>query len=124
MLDEERHVIRSNLEEFLVHALPFLLPVEPGPVGRVIPTAWGAEPLRSLIVSGDDPPPVWPDPRGSGRGPQVAPVSELAPALAQGDRRLGEWFALIDGIRIGRARERTLAADELRKRIWTEAAHS
>ncbi len=43
------------------------------------------------------------------------------PRLAERDRDLWEWFALLDAIRIGRARERKLAAELLSERIWAKA---
>jgi hypothetical protein len=118
LLDQERQVNQANVEEFLIHGLRFLLPAELGPLGRGVPTAWGAEPLRSKLAPGEEPPPVWPDPNGTSRGPSIKPIGSAVPKLAEADPVLGEWFALIDGVRVGRARERKLAAEELGKRIW------
>lgn len=121
LLDEDRAVNRANLEEFLVHAIRFLIPVEPGPLGRGVPTAWAAEPLRRMLAPTDDPVPVWPHPKGETRGTLVEPIADSVPSLWREDPGLTEWFALIDAIRIGRARERKLAAAELSKRIWRQA---
>lgn len=122
LLDESRRVNRSNLEEFLLHGLRFVFPVAPGPIGRGIPTAWAVEPLRGKFASSEELPPVWADPTGSARGPQVAPLSNSVPRMARRDPALWEWFALIDGIRIGRARERQIASRELSDRIWDHGA--
>lgn len=124
LLDDGGQVSRSNLEEFLVHGLRFLLPAELGSSGRGMPTAWGAEPLCGMLALDGEPPPVWPEPNGSSRGPVVAPIADNVPKLSKADPGLGEWFALIDGIRIGRTRERKLAADELSKRIWAKTEPS
>jgi hypothetical protein len=121
LLDEDRQVNRANVEEFLVHALRFVLPARLGPVGRGVPTAWGRAPLRKQIAAGSEPSPVWPDPHGRVRGPVVAPVSDAAPKIAESDPELGQWLGLIDALRVGRARERKLAANELRRRIWSDA---
>ncbi len=40
LLDPRREPIRANAEEFLAHALRYLAPTEPGPLGRGAPTAW------------------------------------------------------------------------------------
>jgi hypothetical protein len=86
-----------------------------------VPTAWGAPPLAELLAEDGEPAPVWPDPRGASRGPIVKPLAEGVPRLAGRDREIGEWFALLDAIRIGRARERQLAAALLSERIWATA---
>lgn len=120
LLGDDREINRSNLEEFLVHGLRYVVPAELGPSGRGFPTAWGAEPLKKLLSAGGQAPPVWPDPQGEARGPVVAPISDDVLRLSKADPKLREWFALIDGIRIGRARERKLAGDELALRIWAD----
>ena len=122
LLDEDRLVNRSNLEEFLIHALRFLVPAQLGPEARGVPTAWGAKPLRDHVAAGSGPSPVWPDPNGRSRGPSVDPISEHASRIARDDPKLGEWLSLVDALRVGRARERNLAADELGRRIWSGAA--
>jgi hypothetical protein len=121
LIDERRAPIRANVEEFLVHALRYLAPAEPGPLGRGVPTAWGAPPLAELLAEDGEPAPVWPDPMGASRGPIVEPFAEGVPRLAERDREMAEWFALLDAIRIGRARERQLAAELLSERIWATA---
>lgn len=124
LLDDDRQVDKRNLEEFLLHALRFIVPAELGPVARGRPTAWGAAPLREIFAEPSEPAPVWPDPKGASRGPRIEPVAEGVLSLAASDPELAEWFALLDAIRVGRARERTFAADELRTRIWADASPS
>jgi len=121
LLDEDRHVKRSNLEEFLVHALQFVLPAELGPIGRGVPTAWGAEPLRSMLAESSEPLPVWSDPNGASRGPVIQPISERALMFAKLHPEIAEWLALLDALRVGRARDKKVAADEIRSRIWASA---
>lgn len=120
LLDEDRNVNRHAVEEFLIHAVPYLAPVEPGPLVRGMPTAWAAKPLSEIIAASGDPPPVWPDSQGKVRGQSVEPLSDRAVALSQDDPALHIWFSLIDGIRIGRTREKELAAEEISRRIWAE----
>jgi hypothetical protein len=57
---------RAALEELLVHGVKYIFPAKRGPLTRGIPTAHAAPPLVREFVATDDPPPVWPDPEGSG----------------------------------------------------------
>ncbi len=106
-----------NLEEFLIHGLKYVFVPERGEMTRGIPTGYAAPPLNAFFSSNSEPPPVWPDPQGSVRGFSFAPLYPLAPVAAQADPLLYQLLVLIDGIRGGRARERALAIDELKKRL-------
>jgi hypothetical protein len=50
-------------------------------------------------------------------GRAVAPLYRSAPLAAAEDPRLHELLALVDALRVGRARERTLAREELDRRL-------
>ena len=114
---ERWHVSRKPLTEFLIHGLRHVFyPVE-GPPRRGIPTAFGVEPLRSALLIDADQLPVWPHPEGSQRGPSLEPLSKSAPDAALRDPKLHELLALVDALRIGRARERSLAEQYLLKRL-------
>ena len=117
LLDSERMLNPTAAEEFMVHAIPYLLPAEPGPLGRGMPTAWGAPPLMDMVADDGEPPPVWPDPLGQVRGQLIEPIDDRVVSLVRSDPELAAWFALVDGIRIGRAREKKLAVAELSRRI-------
>ncbi len=114
---DTRRVQKNNLLEFVVHGLKYLLPAELGATSRGIPTAWSAPPLNSKIISGSDDSVVWPSGEGTVRGAALLPIYESAPAAALLDPRLYELLALIDALRIGRARERELAVKELTRRF-------
>ncbi len=106
------------LEEFLVHGVKYSFPAERGSLTRGVPTAYAAPPLNAIIsASESEHPPVWPDPQGSARGYKMEPLYESVPKAAKQDKDLYELLALVDAIRDGRARERTLAADYLHKRL-------
>lgn len=111
--------IRSAVRELLQHGVPYFLPAERGELTRGVPTAHAAPPLKELIVQGDDPPPVWPDPEGSVRGQAFTPLYKSVPFAARQDPRLYEWLVLTDALRGGSTRERQQAAriveDRLRK---------
>jgi DNA-binding transcriptional MocR family regulator len=111
-----RRLIPHAAEEFVLHALRYLDPIREGPIVRGVPTAWAAPPLDSEIASGD-PPPVWPDPSGSARGPAVVPLDDRLPALATTWPEVAELAALVDALRLGDARSRKAAERHLRKRL-------
>ena len=108
---------RPHLKEFLIHGVKYCFPAEQGKLTRGIPTSYAASPLNSTIVQSDDPPPVWPYARGEARGMALSPIHRAAPAAALKDTKLYEMLALLDAVRIGRAREREIASRELITRI-------
>lgn len=102
--------VRSALREFVVHGARYAFPAEIGPSKRGIPTAHGAEPLLSLLRGEGAEVPVWAHPQGTARGPTVSPIYRTAPQAALADPDLHRLLALLDALRMGRARERELAA--------------
>ena len=113
---ETRLPVRKPLEDYLLHGVRYAFPAKPGPVGRGTPTAYAAPPLSEKISS-DDLPPVWPDPHGTVRGFAVEPLYSSVVNAVKSDSLLYELLALVDALRIGRARERNLAEEELKQRI-------
>ncbi len=114
--DEIRPNIR-NLEEFLLHGLRYVFVPDRGQMSRGMLTSHAGPPLKSVIVSDREPPPVWPDPDSDGRGIAFSPLYKTAPHASRRDPVLDELLALVDAIRGGRAREREIAGKELRIRL-------
>jgi hypothetical protein len=114
---EGRRVNRANAQEFLIHSVKYLFPVHQGGPSRGVPTAWGAPPLKGELAPVDELPPVWPDPRGKVRGIALQPLHASVPKLAKRDPELAEQLALIDAIRLGDGRVRSLAAKRLAERV-------
>lgn len=112
-----KEVNRPALEEFLVHGLRYVFPPQWGGEARGIPTAWAAAPLVDVLSQSGDNPPVWPDPHGSIRGIALEPLDRRVPDAVRNDEKLGELLALVDAIRIGGPRERSVAADALRAQL-------
>jgi hypothetical protein len=108
---------KSALEEFLVHGLKYAFPPERGELTRGVPTGYAAEPLKSRISAGNDPPPVWPFPEGKARGYSFTPLYKTVPRAALRDSYLYEMLALIDALRDGRSRDRHIAEEELKLRL-------
>lgn len=114
--------VREALLEFVVHGVKYAYPPERGELTRGVPTGYAAPPLNKVIVQPNEPPPVWPYAQGSVRGYSFAPLYPSVPTAAARDPKLYELLALVDAIRDGRARERTLAVEALGKRLRLKAA--
>ncbi|MGQ0815316.1 MAG: hypothetical protein ACT4O1_12800 [Gemmatimonadota bacterium] len=80
-----------------------------------MPTAHAAPALRSDILSHDVV--VWPDPNGSAEGEALEPLYDKATVLPQRCRSVYDMLTLVDALRIGRSRERKIAASKLRDRL-------
>ena len=109
-------VSRLALFEVVSHAVKYVYPVSLGPIERGVPTAHATSPLKELLSNNKDVV-VWPDPEGAVRGESVKPLYKTAPFAAQKDDKLYEVLALIDALRIGRARERNIALGLLKTRL-------
>jgi len=105
------------LREFLIHGAKYTFPAHPGAMTRGIPTAHAASPLKEEILPSSEPPPVWPHPEGTERGLALDPLYPSAPSAALADPALYELLALLDALRIGRARERQIAARLIEERL-------
>ena len=68
-----------NLEEFLVHGLPYVFVPELGEVTRGMPTSYAGPALSSLFEASDDLQPVRPDTSGEVRGQTFSPLYKSAP---------------------------------------------
>jgi DNA-binding Lrp family transcriptional regulator len=110
---DTRQVRREALRNFLVHGVPYVFPASLGSITRGTPTAWAAPVMAGIINSSEQIPPVWPDAEGSVQGASVQPLYPSVPAVARKDPELYNLLALVDAIRIGRARERNYATEEI-----------
>jgi Arm domain-containing DNA-binding protein/integrase-like protein len=57
--------IIQSCQVFSIHGFKFVFPAELGSLTRGIPTAYAAPSLNNIIVTGDDPIPVWPTGNGT-----------------------------------------------------------
>jgi len=117
LLNEKGDLLRSNILEYLTHALKYLAPASLGKVCRGVPTAHSAPPLASKIRSKDKEAYVLACPEGEVRGQSLSPIYKTAAQAALKDTAFHEILALVDAIRIGRARERKLAQELLEKMV-------
>jgi hypothetical protein len=105
------------IEELLCYGLRYFLPAEEGRLTLGIPTAESAPPLSAQVALGNEPPPVWPHPRGTTRGVALKPIYPSAPDAALRDPILAEWLALADALRAETGRIAALARAEVRARL-------
>ena len=119
---ETKEIRRDALRNFLVHGVPYAFPASPKEVTRGMPTAWAAPVLSGKISASEQIPPVWPDPEGKVQGAAVQPLYGSVPGAARRDPALYDLLALVDAIRIGRARERSLAEKEITHRLNAHVA--
>lgn len=110
-----KSVMRLALLEFLLYGLRYVFPQKPGPVVRGVPTSHSAAPLKEQIHSDEEY--VWAYGKGTVRGHSIAPLYPSVPEAAINDEVLHELLALVDALRVGRAREKALAEVELKKRL-------
>lgn len=112
--------VKSAIAELLIHSLRYFLPVQPGRRTRGIPTSFAAPPLSASFSAASDDADilVWPDPEGTHAGLEITPICRSAPAAAKKDAKFYEWLVLADALRgAGRARERELAEEIVRRRL-------
>jgi hypothetical protein len=122
LLSERDDQVRlPNLQEFLIHGFKYAFPAQRGEITRGVPTSYAAPPLNEMITQPTAPPPVWPYAEGHVRGISFQPLHSNVPAIALHDPPLYELLALLDALRDGRARERMIAEQEIRKKLKTSA---
>lgn len=111
----KKTVMKLGLMDFLEHGLPYVYPQQPGAIVRGIPTAHSASPLNDLILSKEHY--VWPYGKGEVRGQAIQPLYPNVVEAVLIDKKLHELLALTDAIRVGKAREKELAVQELKNRL-------
>jgi len=111
-----KEVMKNALLEFLHYGIAYAFPQRPGPLVRGMATAHAASPLKEHIDSTESY--VWPYAKGQERGQGIVPLYPSVPKAASEDPKLYELLALTDALRVGKAREKALAMDELKKRLY------
>lgn len=120
---DRRAVHLPHFEEYALHALRFVAPAQLGAIVPGVRAAWAAEPMASAIRSSvDEPPPVWPYARGEVRGQAIEPLHLAAPNAVEDWPELSEFLALLDSLRAGDARVRSVAGELLRSLLRDRAA--
>ena len=112
---DKKQVFKLALLDFLRYGLRYVYPEQPSSLVRGVPTSHSAPPLNEVIQSEQDF--VWPYALGTNRGFSVEPLHPNVPKACLEDPKLYELLAMTDALRLGKARERNLAIEELEKRL-------
>ncbi len=112
---DKKRLMKLALLDFLVHGLRYVYPQKPGAIVRGIVTAHSALPLSKEIASNELY--VWPYAEGDVRGQLIEPLNPKVPEACLKDPLFYELMTLCDALRVGRAREKNLAIEELEKRL-------
>lgn len=112
---DKSRLMKLALLDFLEYGLCYVYPQSPGALIRGIKTAHSAFPLNELIVSEEYF--VWPYGEGDTRGQAIEPLYPKVPEACLRDPDFYALMALCDALRVGRAREKNLAIEEIKKRI-------
>ena len=108
---KKKRVNRLALNDFLMHGIRYVFPQRPGALVRGMNTAHSASPLNKSISSNENF--VWPSAEGQVLGQAIEPLYPSVVEASKDDSFLYQCLALIDVLRMGKARERDLARKEL-----------
>ena len=114
LIDSKKTKVHMNaFKEFIIYGLKYAFPTEPGAMVIGIPTAHSASPIKEHINS--DELFVWSSATGTHRGQAIEPLYKTVPKYAQEDSLFYELLAIVDTLRVGKAREINIAKEELEK---------
>lgn len=105
-------VMALALLDFIQYGIKYAFPTQPGALVRGIPTAHSVEPLIWEIDAEELF--VWPSGKGTERGRSIVPLYPSVVNAVQLDHKLHQCLAMVDAVRVGKARERQMAMDFLR----------
>ena len=101
--------------EFLVHGVPYAFPGQLGLEAQGVPTAHSGPAFNDRIMQYDIV--VWPSSAGEARGSTLAPLCKGAPRMPKTNPPLYRLLTIVDAMRVGRSRERSLAQQLLEKEL-------
>lgn len=101
------------LLEFLIHGVRYVFPAERGARARGMLTGPSVAPLAEHLAANEEAPLVWPYARGKSRGESLMPLYDTVPKAAATDPALYALLSVVDGLRVGGARVREVAAHVL-----------
>ena len=105
------------LREFVSFGARYAYPGALGTLTRGVPTGVAGPVLRHNFHLPGSLQPVWPTADGEEFGLGLIPLHPSVPNACKTDGRLYEVLSLLDAIRVGAARERELAIQELAERL-------
>lgn len=118
---EKRNVQRGNLLDFLIYGMKYVFPAKAGILTRGIPTAHSHPYIQKFIMSSEAF--VWPSSSGLVLGQEIEPFYANQVKAIEQDEELYKLLALLDVIRVGKLREKTIAEKELREMLLYVHSH-
>jgi hypothetical protein len=112
---EFKRPFRKNLLEFLCHGVKYCFPVVQRGIGSGIVTGLSHPRLKKAIKASTDIKYVWEVPNVKATGVIVEPIHKSVVNVARASAKSYEIFAVLDSIRLGKARERETATDIMRE---------
>jgi hypothetical protein len=103
----------AGLREFTLHGVAYAFPATTGAPTRGVPTAHAGPILKDILSPSNAPPPVWPCRTGEVQGYALLPLFPSVPAACARDGKLYELLSLVDALRIGSARIRSIATEHI-----------
>jgi hypothetical protein len=100
------------LSEFVIYGARIVFVPDRTPMTIGVPTSHSAPAFAGVFAPGSVDY-VWPHPNGKMRGEGIEPLHPCVPFATMQDARLYEMLALLDALRVGRARERGMARERL-----------
>lgn len=118
--DRKIGIPRANVRalfEFIVFGIKYVFPTKPQEITRGIATAFAAPVLKEKLMSTGEYVPIWPDAKGNTKGQAVEPLYKSAVHAVRRDPEMYSMLALVDAIRIGQPREKSLAVELLKQHL-------
>lgn len=113
LIDEtKKKPLKKNLLEFLVYGLKYVYPAVLGTVERGIPTAHSSGVLNEIVSEEVY---VWEHPAGKSRGLSIIPLYKTVPDAVLRDDIFYQLLSLVEILRVGKVREKTLAEKKLKE---------
>lgn len=112
---DKKTLKKLALLDFLQSGIRYVFPQIPGSMSRGIGTSISAPPLKDEFISDEQF--VWSYGKGNLRGQAVEPLHPKIPEACISDPIFYEFMALTDALRIGKAREYSLAFEILKNKI-------
>jgi hypothetical protein len=110
-------VHKTNLLEFVVHGAKYAFPADVISLTVGVPTSHSAPVFQGAFAPGSDDW-VWPYALGTCKGVGIKPLHPCVPSAALADGQLYAVLALLDALRVGRARERGMALPMLEALVF------
>lgn len=122
LIDHNKKMVhRQNFLEFLEHGVRYVFPQQPGSLTRGVPTAHSHPLMKKAFISEINY--VWPDTKGEVTGLLIEPFYPKQVDAIKGDPEFYKSLALVDVIRVGKAREVKYAVNELRNCFQHEPSY-